>query len=402
MRNKIESFFENNLFRYYSHSCDCVEDVQHTSPGQPPIKTLKIQSIPNRPVYFSFAAQEGLLRLAKTGSIEEKNILASLISLPNGKLSALFDFFKKNGFLFPVSDSEYEAIEAAVMVEFINRIKATVGLMSAIGAIRKNYQEILHLTLYLLLSEPVTLDVQSLSKPYSTCIHPFFGELEKASNFSEVDRGQENFDKFTYSIADTIYPPTYELDIQEYNEIIYGYITNIPGADDSRYKDIVSLYCNNPYAAPSIRLITDFLFHYQHKVGIIKSIDYENGIEYYSLPDNAKFDSAMKTALIEIAKIVIGEEINTNLGGIHPQYNISKMSPSWKVDSLMGAIYFSIFYMKPDLELYRQCENSTCVNFFLIKATSTRNKYCSPECCNRASQSRHRKKKREQSEQQKQ
>ena len=106
----------------------------------------------------------------------------------------------------------------------------------------------------------------------------------------------------------------------------------------------------------------------------------------------------MKNSLINIAKLVLGEEINANLDGIHPQYNIAKMSPSWKVDSLMGAIYFSIFYMKPELKLYRRCENPTCGKRFLVNTTSTRNKYCSPECCNRASQSRHRKRKREEKE----
>lgn len=400
MNKKVENFFENNLFRYDSCSCNCDESIEHITPGDPPIKTLKVHCVPSKPIRFAFAAQEGLLRLAPTGSIEEKNILASLISLPNGNSNALFEFFNKNGFLFPISDCEYETIDTTVMEEFVNRIKATVGLMSAIGAIRKNYKDILHLTLYLLLSEPVTLNMQSLRRIYSTCVHPFYEELKNASNLHNIDRGKEAFDKFTYSITDTLYPPTYELDIQEYNDIIAGYMTAVPGADDSRYKDIVNLYCNNIYADPSIRLITDFLFHYQHEVGIIKSIDYENGIEYYTEPDTSKFDIAMKTALVDIAKIVIGEEINTNLDGIHPQYNVAKMSPSWKVDSLAGAIYFSIFYMKPDLELYRRCENPTCGKYFLVKATSTRNKYCSPECCNRAVQSRHRKKVREQQEQQ--
>ncbi|NFO02702.1 CGNR zinc finger domain-containing protein [Clostridium botulinum] len=398
MDEKKENFFENNLFRYDSFSCHCDEDTFHEAVGHEPIKTLKIQSMPNQPVRFAFAAQDGLIRLAHTGSIEEKNILASLISLPNRNLSAVFNFFKKNGFFFPVSNYEYEAIDAATIQELINRIKATVRLMSAIGAIRKNYQEILHLTLYLLLSEPVSLQMQSLMHPYITCQHPFKTELEKASSLQDIDRGQEAFDNDTYTIVDTLYPPTYEIDINEYNDIIAGYNTSIPGADDYRYKNIVFLYSNALNVAPSIRFIVDFLFHYQHDVGIIREIDYESGLDYYTDPDYSKFDNSMKRALIDIAKIVISEEVNSNLDGIHPQYNVTKLSPSWKVDSLMGAIYFSIFYMKPDLELYRRCENPTCNNYFLVKSTSTRNKYCSSECCNRASQSRYRKKKREEKE----
>lgn len=39
----------------------------------------------------------------------------------------------------------------------------------------------------------------------------------------------------------------------------------------------------------------------------------------------------MKTALIEIAKYIIGEEINANLDGIHPVYNSETMTPLFQV-----------------------------------------------------------------------
>lgn len=40
----IENFFENNIFTFQSYGCDCVEDIEHTVPGMPPIKTYKFQS----------------------------------------------------------------------------------------------------------------------------------------------------------------------------------------------------------------------------------------------------------------------------------------------------------------------------------------------------------------------
>lgn len=112
--------------------------------------------------------------------------------------------------------------------------------------------------------------------------------------------------------------------------------------------------------------------------------------------DSSKgFTEEMKNALIEIAKHVIGKEINANLDSIHPVYNSKTMSPYWKVDFLLCANYFSIFHLKPDLELYRPCENPRCGRYFLVKTTSTRNKFCSQECCNRVTQDRYRKRKRE-------
>jgi predicted RNA-binding Zn ribbon-like protein len=99
--------------------------------------------------------------------------------------------------------------------------------------------------------------------------------------------------------------------------------------------------------------------------------------------------------MLDVSKIIIGEEINANLVGIHPVYDVDKMSPSWKVDSLLCAAYFSIFYLNPELELYRPCQNPRCGKYFLVKATSTRVRYCSTACCNRVTQDRYRKKKRE-------
>ena len=92
------------------------------------------------------------------------------------------------------------------------------------------------------------------------------------------------------------------------------------------------------------------------------------------------------------------EDINANLDGIHPVYDSKTMAPAWKVDSLLCAAYFSIFYLKPDLELYRPCDNPRCGRYFLVKTTSTRNRFCSQECCNRVTQDRYRKRRREKEE----
>lgn len=110
--------------------------------------------------------------------------------------------------------------------------------------------------------------------------------------------------------------------------------------------------------------------------------------------DNSNnFSEIMKVAVIEIAKFLIKEEINYNIKDIHPVYDPETMTPSWKVDSLLSAVYFSIFYLKPDLELYRPCDNPRCGRYFLVNTTSTRKRFCSKECCNRVTQDRYRKRK---------
>ena len=391
----IENFFENNIFTFQSYSCDCVEDIEHTAPGLPPLKTYKFQSNTEKPLLFGYRAKTGLSRIAANGTTEEDNILGSLIALPTKKPSDLYNFFKRNGFLFPVSSSEYERIDAALLYEFILRIKATVELMTAVNEIRKDYNKITQLTFYLMLSEQLQIDITSLAEPYITCRHSFVDTLSKAGTLPlGWERQQEAFEKDTYTVADTISVPSYELDQNEYNNILSGTDINGSISITPLYRQITQLYCN--YDGNDIeRKIIDFLFHLHHDFSQLRTCDMVNGLTFFTPTDLSTMSDEMKSTLIEIARFVLGEEINANLNGIFPVYDVQTMSPSWKVDSLISAIYFSMFYLKPDLELYRQCANPRCQKYFLVKTTSTRTKFCSTECCNRVTQDRYRKKKRE-------
>ena len=268
-------------------------------------------------------------------------------------------------------------------------------LMTAVNEIHKDYNKITHLTFYLMLSEQLQIDMASLPEPYTTCKHSFIDTLSKASALPlGWERQQEAFEKDTYTIVDTINTPSYELNINEYNNIISG--TCIDGAIPVTplYRQIIQLYCS--YNGTDIeRKTIDFLFHLQHDFSQFRTCDMVNGLTFFVPTDLSAMSDEMKSTLIEIARFVLGEEINANLNGIFPVYDVQTMSPSWKVDSLLSAIYFSMFYLKPDLELYRQCANPRCQKYFLVKTTSTRTKFCSTECCNRVTQDRYRKKKRE-------
>ena len=390
-----ENFYENNIFHFNSFACDCEEDIQHTSPGEPPVRTYKLLSHCEKPLLFSYVAKCGLARIAKNGTSEESNILGSLIALPDKKESDLIDFFRRNGFLFPISSSGYESIDSGVLYELIYRIKATVELMTAANEIRKDYRKILHLTLYLLLSESIRIQIDSSQTVYETCHHSFMETFTKADTMLlSWNRQQEEFNKDTYTVTDTIVTPSFEFDISEYNDVISG--TSLAGTVPCTplYKKVVQLYCNYD-GNPMERKIIDFLFHLNHDIGLVKTYDMKNGLSFLDKADFSNLNESMKSSLLEIARFVLGEEINANLGGVHPEYNIQTMAPSWKIDSLLSAMYFSIFYLKPDLELYRPCANPRCGRYFLVKTTSTRTMYCSQECRNRVMQDRDRKRKRE-------
>lgn len=375
-----ENFYENILFKFETYACDCVEDIEHIAPGEEPVSKFKLQSLPNKKVLFGYAAKKGLVRIANNGTIEENNILGTLISLVDKPKKALISFLQNNGFLFPVSSIMYEVVDESCLYGIINRLKLTVELMSATNEIRKDYSKICELTLSLLFSDPIEFKTESMMNKYQGCHHSYIDLIMNPPTQLSSERKQEEFNGDVYTVNDSIYG-TYELKINEYNDIIGGYVS-IPGYSNGFYQNLASLYLN--YSMDDIsKDITDFLFHYLHDMVAM---------------NNMNFSEEMKKVSIKIAKYVVGEEINANLNGIHPVYDSETMTPSWKVDSLLCAAYFSIFYLKPDLELYRPCDNPRCGKYFLVKTTSTRNRFCSQECCNRVTQDRYRKRKREREE----
>lgn len=394
-----ENFFENNLFRFDNDPCDCATDTINVAPGMPPATTIKVQAIPGEKIHFAFSSGVGLVRLGEKGALVEKNLLGSLISIKPGDTAALFEYFKHNGFLFNISGLEYEPIDTDKMFELIRRLRTTVELLSAMGSIRKDYHKILGLSLYLMLSEPIEISFSSLPQPYYTCKHSLQDALQRAYSLPEPDYFQKHiFSKETITIPDTLISPTYELDMQLYMSCLEGSGQEfmIKGSSSNLFKTVLILYAYGMNENSNIRKTVDLIFHYFCEVGAAKDIKEDGTIEYYGTPNTAKFTGEMKSRILEIAKLVIAEEINANMDSIHPMYDAEKMTPSWHVDSLIGGLYFSIFYMKPDLELFRRCRQ--CGQFFPVKATSTRKVYCDDICRNRYQQSMHRKRKREKEE----
>ena len=388
-----ENFFENILFRFESCSCDCVTDLEHIAPREEPLQKYKLQALPESKLLFAYAAKKGLVRIAPNGTIAEANVLGTLMALPNKSVKELSTFMNENGFLFPVSAGSYEVTDAGTLYSIIERLRMTVELMTAANEIHKDYQKILLLTINLLFAGDLTIKTDAMTQAYTTKHHSYIDLLQSPNFNVSYEREHEAFNSDYYTETDTIYG-SYQLSVQEYNDIVGGYSTK-PGFNDLLFRNITALYLNLESSGIE-RNITDFLFHYFHEVGML---DFNNRLAYYEEPNLDAFTKEMKESLVEIARHVIGEEINANLDGIHPMYNADTMAPSWKVDNLLCALYFSIFYLKPDLKLYRPCDNPNCGKYFLVKTTSTKTRYCSTECCNRVTQARYRKKRRERAEQ---
>lgn len=393
MSKNFSDFFLNNFFEYENCTCVCQKETVYSVPGQPPSNNLKLCSVPEQPLRFSYAAQKGLNLSGNAGGIISENILGQLLALPSDDIDSVIQFFEKYGFLFPINNEEYESVDGYALLEIVNRIKATVLLMSAIAG-KRDYNKMFIYTTYLLYADPVELKLSATS--YSSAKNHQFTDLIRTYNIMpNYSNDQEFFEHECISVWDSIAKEYQKVYIDELAGIEMGDgISGLSGSRDWHFVNLFALYTNYKVNDEFLRAAIDFYYNFQKRVGIIKNVE-TNRITFHSTPKKENFTDELKEALLKIAKATISEEINANLRNICPQLDVGAFAPSWKLNSLHEALYFSIFYMKPGIELYKECENPNCKHqkYFLINATVTNKKYCCPACGNAAAQRRSRQRK---------
>lgn len=386
MNEKNSGISINTMFQHEGYGCLCAVDTVNTFPDEAPILTLKVCPDPNKRLLFSYAPKDGLDVTGVAGGIYEKNILGKLLSLPKGDIDKHIEFIEKYGFLYPLPENEYTAIEATAFIEVVNRIKATIRLYSCIN--KKDYRGILVHVIFLLFS-PVT-EFKIGENIFSTCIHTFKRLLDSYNLFPDLSREPEVAANGTYSVNDLFLGKKNTIRIGFYNAVRSGYDTELNGSKDPQFKNLMAMYvgCNN--VDEETRLLIDFFYHFQTEVSVIKEVHF-GSITSYTTFSEAALNDSFKNALLKIARIVVAEEINHNIRGIHPKYNGGRLIATWQVDTLIEALYFSIFYMRNG-EMYKECENPNCKRdrFFLVEATRTNKHYCCEQCRNAAGAQRYR------------
>ena len=392
--NNTQGMVVNESFSFSTFRADSVLDITHDNDGQRS-EVLRIRGIGDEATRFAFASGDGLVRLAKTGSIEDRNVIGHFLSLAPGRNEDIFEFYKKNGFLFPVSTAQYESFSPEMVWRLLLRFKATVQLMTALDGTTPEWQTLLASTLLLLLGDPVRIPFRDNAQAYESVVNSAIKTIEKAPKLPDIDGSAEAHQKNTYTISDLVYGPTFELDSEIYEDISSGSAVEFTrsGCTDLRFRNIVRTYRIARNLPAEERLIIDFLFHFMMDIGILGSIDYMNGIDFYEAPHFGGMTAELSTALESVARIVVRDEINHNIRHISPKYDTDKMAPSWEVPDLLSAMYCSLFFMRPGIEVYRECANPNCNVHFLVKTTATRNKYCCPACANATAQRNHRRRK---------
>lgn len=353
-------------------------------------QALIVSADKTRTIHYAFQGSGSLCTTSEYGNPQDHNILEKFISLPQGKAKPTLMFFEKYGFLFPIQDDSME-VDLYPLTEIINRLKATTLMMTALSQKSPDYMQLLHLTLYLLLGERVSISLGSRTS-YTSYRHPVLQLLDTPIIGSTEDNLVENETGEFYSVNDMITSPSYLLSKDEYDDISAGetFLYDYPGIKDHFYRKLVSVYKGNNTASKQQRLIIEFLFHLMHDVGVVKAVTFDK-VEFYATPNYAAFDRQMQKALSVVAKIILAGEINYNVSKMRPQYNAAELAPTWKAPNLLTSLYFSAFYMKPGSEIYRKCANPSCEKYFQVKTTNSRKIYCCKKCRDAANQRSHRK-----------
>ena len=110
MSSVFSEIFVNNLFELDSYACKCEKDTKNIVPGEPPETTLKMYSVLDQPIHFSYSDKDGLNLTGKQGRVIIKNVLGQVLALKEGDADSYIRLIQKFGFVLPVSSENYEAV----------------------------------------------------------------------------------------------------------------------------------------------------------------------------------------------------------------------------------------------------------------------------------------------------
>jgi len=384
--------FLNEKYTMHSYKCECFIDTVHNPDGSLHT-TLRARALSAMPLLFAYMPQDGLVRINReTGAIESKNLLGELMGIRDGDKDGIMRFFRENGFLFPITFDGLESFSFEDIFSVLRKIRETLNLMSLLHEPRIQYKKIMSTLCWLTLSRRVHIrSLDESREEFKTCLHSYIKYLESQQRGIYDSLSLDPYASNDIVVPDTVYPPETSVSISDLERAAL-----VGDADSglSRYRASI-LFLSERGEIPSDRKVIDYFYHLTTEVGNIMSVQESKAEISFDCGDAevaARFSTQLRRATIDVAKITIKEELDYAINAIFPSYDIDAMTGSWVIPDLYSALLFSIFYMKPDLELYRKCENPNCGCYFLVSTTNSRRKYCSIECSNAMQQRKHRQK----------
>lgn len=383
-----KEFLQKAGFKYTNYLCHALEGFNDTNKIRNLKLELKVCSDLNKPISFAFQYGDGLISLNDKPD-KRKNILGEFLNAcEDNNPMKIIHFFTRYGYILELENDKLYTIDFETITKISNRLGALLDLVNHINdevnLDKKNLKKILELSLYLFFDPGYTLTSGNYNIKST---YYYLAQLLTDNIFDVVPKTIKDSDEIKYGcfhIQDKHFS-SYNLTANEYKNIVDGFSTK-DGEDDFTYKAIVYAYANY-YPANSLnREIVELLFHFYHSYGIPLEIN-RNNVEYFTFKNQFDFND-FKDEIISFAKFIIKSEMDNGIKNIRPSYDSDLMKPDWKVDSLLGAMYFSIFYIDSTTEMYRKCQY--CNQYFIVKRSSSNKIYCSSYCRNNAQQAKHR------------
>lgn len=369
----------------------------HTGAG----KTIYFNIEANRrcPIKYGYQPGKGLVKFnTDNGSIEDNNILGELLNVSRNEPKKLVKFFMKYGTLFINERYSFTKYNYSTLLKVIDRLRWTVELMSQIcEPSQRNYKTLLKLIFCLFYDR----DIEILNHN-KICFYKRTNELKQelethirsGSSYQYLDNGRAqandeiDIETHTFEIEDCIYGKQ-TISIKEFEDIMGKSTRWTPTINALAF-----LHFENRNSKHII--LWDLLYHF-FKENREMQFQIEH-LQFSQLDNhNFKIKDEFKEAILKVGKGMLASEINAHINNVRPQYSFDKLEPTWVVNDLITALYLSLFYMKPNVELIRKCQNPNCDRYFIIKTSSSRTKYCCTACGNAMAQARYRQNKKSES-----
>ena len=351
------NFYLNSLFTFSNPSALCILETSATNKKISKYQIRIQRDSDSKSIKFAYKSSDGLVRInSDNGAIDESNILGEFLKIykiasVEKRAHKYLEFFEKNGFLI-IEESCIIKIEELDLI--CERLSTILNLMLNIYQSKTRNYDLIEEDIEFLLANG---DFQSDFKRFtSQAIMPYHKE----------------------QLYDPIYNAYNVVEPNLLNDIISNASAYDTLTSNSQFMTCLYSYYDNSNTDNTWFIYVSYIVN--KYIDKFKSNDYQ-------------IDKPMKEALIKSAKAFYKEQMDYYIQNIKPVFSIEKDGPDWNIDSLLSALYLSIFYLKPKQEIYKECEY--CGKPFLMRTTASNKKYCSIECANKATQARFRAKKKE-------
>ena len=182
------------------------------------------------------------------------------------------------------------------------------------------------------------------------------------------------------------YHKQYGLGDLSINDLISGFLADINAA-------VYEAEMCNAYRIPHKDKYVEIYFSlWQHLHGIFSGIVETNTVEEITPLGCVKLSSPISTkimndtdkdSIIKTAKGVFADLFKENLKSVYPEIIFNKNGTpesSWRIPSLLDAMYLELFFRFTPNSSVRKCANPTCNKFFTRTSSRPTKIYCDDDC----------------------